>query len=126
MAIVPKPPVPVRQPRDFIFDTLTSGFPLVEAVLAADRRAVAGREEYDDAYFDQLFAGSKEILERRLAEAASGIAGMIVGAWETAGRPAVPLEPPRVNRKIARPRPPVVGITVGTLTAGISDASGRR
>jgi hypothetical protein len=103
VSIAPKPPVPVRQPRDFIFETLTSGFPLVETVLSVDRRAVAGRDEYDDAYFDQLFAGSKAALERRLAEAASGIAGMIVGAWETAGRPAVPLDPPRVNRKIRRP-----------------------
>ena len=102
VSIVPKPAVPVRQPRDFIFDTLTSGFPLAETVLTVDRQAVSGREEYDDAYFDQLFAGSKGILERRLAEAASGTAGMIVGAWETAGKPAVPLEPPRVNRKIRR------------------------
>jgi hypothetical protein len=103
VTIAPKPPVPVRQPRDFIFDTLLSGFPLVETVLTVDRQAVVGREEYDDAYFDQLFAGSKGILERRLAEGASGIAGMIVGAWETAGKPAVPLNPPRTNRKIRRP-----------------------
>jgi hypothetical protein len=103
VTLAPKPVLPVRQPRDFIFETLTSGFPLVETVLSADRRAVAGRDEYDDAYFDQLFAGSKAILERRLAEAASGIAGMIAGAWETAGRPPVPVEQPRVNRKIRRP-----------------------
>jgi hypothetical protein len=103
VTLAAKPVVPVRQPRDFIFDTLIAGFPLVETVLAADRRAVAGRDDYDDAYFDQLFAGSKEILERRIAEASSGIAGMIVGAWETAGRPAVPLEPPRMHRKIRKP-----------------------
>jgi hypothetical protein len=103
VTLTPKPVAPVRQPRDFIFETLTSGFPLVETVLAVDRRAVAGRDEYDDAYFDQLFAGSKEILERRLSEAASGIAGMIVGAWETAGRPSVPVDPPRVTRKVRRP-----------------------
>ncbi|MGH9314296.1 MAG: hypothetical protein ACRD1S_14000, partial [Vicinamibacterales bacterium] len=100
VTVVPKPAVPVRQPRDFIFETLLSGFPLTDAILAVDRKAVVGREEYDDAYFDQLFAGSKDILERRLGEAASGIAGMIAGAWETAGKPPVPLEQPRVNRKI--------------------------
>jgi hypothetical protein len=102
VTLAPKPVVPVRQPRDFIFDTLTAGFPLVETVLSADRRAVAGRDEYDDAYFDQFFAGSKEILERRLVEASSAIAGMIVGAWETAGRPGVPLQQPRVNRRVRR------------------------
>jgi hypothetical protein len=103
VTLAPKPPASVRQPRDFIFDTLISGFPLVETVLSVDRQAVVGRDEYDNAYFDQLFAGSKEILERRLAEASSGIAGMIAGAWETAGRPPVPLDPPRANRKIRKP-----------------------
>lgn len=102
VTVVPKPAVPVRQPRDFIFDALISGFPLVETVLEVDRKAAAGREEYDDAYFDQLFAGSKQILERRLGEAISGIASMIAGAWEAAGRPAAPVDQPRSNRKIKR------------------------
>jgi hypothetical protein len=101
--VVPPPAAPIRQPRDFIFDALTSGFPLVEPVLAVDRKAVVGREEYDDGYFDQLFAGSKGILEGRLAQSAAAIAGMIAGAWETAGRPPVPLQPPRTPRKIRRP-----------------------
>jgi hypothetical protein len=100
--IVPPAAAPVRQPRDFIFGALISGFPLVESVLAVDRRAVVGRDEYDDRYFEALFAGTKEILERRLGEAASSIAGMIAGAWETAGKPPVPPEPPRVPRKIRR------------------------
>lgn len=99
---VPPPPTPVRQPRDFIFGALISGFPLVESILAVDRKAVVGRGEYDDRYFDELFAGTKTILERRLGEAAGGIAGMIAGAWETAGNPPVPPEPPRIDRKIRR------------------------
>lgn len=102
LSVVPKPAVPVRQPRDFIFDALISGFPLADALLAADRQAAVGREEYDDAYFDRLFAGSKAVLERRLGEAASGIAAMIAGAWEAAGKPPVPVDPPRVNRKVRR------------------------
>lgn len=100
--VKPKAAPPVREARDFIFDRLVSGFTLVEPILAADRKAVAGREEYDDAYFDQFFAATREILERRLSEAASGIAATIAGAWETAGRPAVPLQAPRQNRKVRR------------------------
>jgi hypothetical protein len=110
LKIVPTPIAPVRRPRDFTFDALTAGFPLVEQILAVDRRAVARREEYDQDYFDQFFAGIQPILERRLAESMSGVAAVIAGAWEAAGRPPVPLEPPRVNRKVRRaaPAPPAV------------------
>jgi hypothetical protein len=100
IAIAPKAPAPIREPRDVIFDALIEGFPLVEPILAVDRKAVAGRDEYDDRYFDQFFAGTKDMLQRRLAQAATAIAGMIAGAWQTAGRPPVPLDPPRGNRKI--------------------------
>jgi hypothetical protein len=100
--IAPKPAAPVREPRDAIFDTLSAGFLLVEPILAVDRKAVAGREEYDDQYFDQFFSGTQMILQRRLGESASAIAGMIAGAWEVAGRPAVPLDRPTGNRKVRR------------------------
>jgi hypothetical protein len=100
--IAPKPIAPIREARDAIFDALLSGFPLVEPILAVDRKAVAGREEYDDQYFDQFFSGTQMILQRRLGEAASAIAATIAGAWEAAGRPAVPVEPPRTNRKVRR------------------------
>jgi hypothetical protein len=101
--IAPKPIAPVPDPRNAIFDALLSGFPLVEPILAVDRKAVAGREEYDAQYFDQFFNGTQVILQRRLGEAASAIAAMISGAWEVAGRPAVPVDRPTANRKVRRP-----------------------
>jgi hypothetical protein len=103
LRIDPRPRPPVRQPRDFIFDTLISGFPLVEKILAVDRRAVTGREEYDEEYFVRFSGGTRAILEQRLSAAVSGVAAVIAGAWEAAGRPPVPVDPPRVTRKVKRP-----------------------
>jgi hypothetical protein len=93
---------PVTDVREFVFATLTNGFPSVERVLAVDRKAAAGREEYDNQYFAQLYAGAGPIVERQLSAAISGVAGVITGAWQRAGRPALPVEPRRVNRKIRR------------------------
>jgi Zinc dependent phospholipase C len=103
LTLNPQPRAPVRQARDFVFDTLTSGFPLVEKILAVDRRAVRGRDEYDDRYFAQFSAGTRPILEQRLSAAVSGVAAVITGAWEAAGRPRVPVDPPRAIRKVRRP-----------------------
>jgi hypothetical protein len=100
--IAPKPIAPIREARDAIFESLLSGFLLVEPILAVDRKAAQGREEYDDRYYEQFFSGTQMILQRRLGEAAGAIAAMIAGAWEAAGRPAVPLDRPTVNRKVRR------------------------
>jgi len=96
----PPPLAPIQDPRDALFQTLLDSFGLVEPVLAADRRAAAGRTEYDDDYFARFFAGAHPVLERRLSEAISGVASMIAGAWEKAGRPDLSRERPRTNRKI--------------------------
>jgi hypothetical protein len=100
--IAPKPIAPIREARDAIFESLLSGFLLVEPILAVDRKAAQGREEYDVRYYEQFFSGTQMILQRRLGEAAGAIAAMIAGAWEAAGRPAVPLDRPTVNRKVRR------------------------
>lgn len=102
LKVEPKPAAPVHDVRNFIFDTLTDGFPAVEQILAVDRRAVQGRDEYDDGYFELLRAGTQPILERQLSLAISHVAAVITGAWERAGRPVLPLEPRRVNRKVRR------------------------
>ena len=43
--------VAVPNTRDYAFDSLTSSFSYVQAILDADKAAVAGRDVYDDAYF---------------------------------------------------------------------------
>jgi hypothetical protein len=102
LRVAPKPPSSVGAPRDFIFETLIGSFPLAQTVLDADKAAVAGRELYDDQYFTMFFSKVRPILERRLSEAITASASMITAAWIEAGRPAVPLEPRRVPRKVRR------------------------
>ena len=98
----PKLPASIGNPREFIFETLTTGFPLVQPILDADKAAVQGREFYDDAYFEQFFGKVKLILETRLSDSIGDVAGMITAAWMEAGRPAVPLDTPNAPRKVRR------------------------
>jgi hypothetical protein len=99
--ITPPRPSPVGNVRDFMFASLTDSFQLAGAVLAADRAAIAGRDTYDDEYFEAFLAKTQPILERRIGEAISGVAATITAAWTEAGRPAVPPDaPPRPPRKV--------------------------
>ena len=103
LRVLPRPVAPIENPREFIFSALTSGFPFVETVLAADARAVAGREVYDNQYFAMMFASVRPVLEQRLGEAVTGAASMITAAWIEAGRPPLPVQaPPRPVRKVRR------------------------
>ena len=103
LQVAPKPPAPIANAREFIFAALTGSFPLVQQVLDADKAAVAGREFYDDAYFDQLFMKVKPVLEQRISDSIGGAAALITAAWVEAGRPAVPIDAPRVPRRVRRP-----------------------
>jgi hypothetical protein len=95
LTIAPKPIAPITTPRDFIFDTLIEGTTLVPPILKADLEAIGNRDVYDDAYYKAFFAANRQVLERRLSEAIAATAAMITGAWEAAGRPAVPIDPPQ-------------------------------
>jgi hypothetical protein len=103
LRVNPKPIAPVPSARELIFESLTSGFPYVEQVLAADKTATEGREIYDDGYFKMMFVKTRPILEARLADSITRAASVITAAWIDAGRPAVPVKaPPRPPRKIRR------------------------
>ena len=103
LTVAPAAPTPIRDPREFIFDVLLASNRLAAGVLAADLKAVAGREFYDDGYFAIFATEQLGVMQRRLNDAISGVASMIIGAWEAAGRPAVPPEGPRKPRPVARP-----------------------
>ena len=103
--IAPAAPKGVTNPRDFVFDTLLSGSRLVAGVLDADKTAAAAREFYDDAYYEAFAKGALPGLERRLNESMTGVASIIIGAWERAGRPALPAPTARTPRPIPRPTP---------------------
>ena len=102
LQLTPPPLVAVEDMRSDMFDVLQASFPHVEAILRADKAAVAGRDEYDDAYFELLYRDTRPILEQRLSAAITGVASAIVGAWEAGGKPALPLDPPREIRKVRR------------------------
>lgn len=77
----------IARPREFVFDVLVEGTRLVPAVLAAAAAASLGRREYDDAYYAAFFEAGGAVLEQRLNESIAGVAAVIAGAWEAAGRP---------------------------------------
>ena len=96
----PGPIKSIPNARDFIFDTLLESYTFVDAILAADKKAIGDFTVYDDRYYDAFFAEVKPILEKRLSDAITAVASIIVTEWETAGRPALPA--------VALPRTPAL------------------
>ena len=100
LTIAPKPIAPIRDPRDFAFATLLASTQLVPPILKADLDAIGARDIYDEAYYDAFFTANRAVLERRLGEAIAATAAVITGAWEAAGKPALPVNPaPRQQRR---------------------------
>jgi len=93
---------PIPDVKAFVFQRLVEGEALVQSILDADLAAAKGREFYDDVYFATFLKGARPVVERRLAEAASGVASVITAAWTEAGQPPMPtgkLTPPaRIRR----------------------------
>ncbi len=96
----PGPPVAIASIRDFTFDVLLSSYRQVDAILEADKEALAGRETYDAAYFDAFFTKVQLVLERQLSQSIAATAGMIVAAWEQAGRPPIRLQDARPVERV--------------------------
>ena len=104
LTIAPVPIKPVTNPREFMFETLLASNRAAPNVLESDLKAAEGREFYDDGYFEAFGKGTLPVLEKRLNESIAAVAAMITGAWENAGRPAIPLDTPRTPRRIRRPK----------------------
>ena len=104
LKIAPAPLKPVTVPRDAMFDILLASNRLAANVLDSDRTAADGREFYDDAYFDAFGKRTLSTLERRLNDSISAVASFVVGAWEMAGKPAIPTDTGRTPRRIRRPK----------------------
>ncbi len=93
---------PIPNFRAFMFRTIVESEGLVQDVLDADRKAAAGREFYDDGYYAALLTGARRVMEKRVAEAASGVASAIVAAWVEAGKPALPVAKAATPARIRR------------------------
>ncbi len=94
LTIAPRPMPPVKNPRDFLFDALLMDTQFAPTVLQADLDAIGDRDVYDDQYYRTFFAENRALMERRVNDSISAVAAMIAGAWEAAGKPPIPLEPP--------------------------------
>ena len=98
----PAAPAPITNVRDTVFDDLIVSYGLVDRILAADHAAAASREFYDDAYFEAFFTAMQPLLEQQLNQAISRTAGLIIGAWELAGKPAMRTAIPRPIQRVPR------------------------
>jgi len=102
LQLTPPPVKAITNARDAAFAILLDSHKSVDAILAADREAVAGKETYDDDYFEKFFTRVRPVLERRVSDAISATAGLIVGAWEAAGKPAIRTEDARPIQKVKK------------------------
>jgi hypothetical protein len=102
LTVQPAASAPVTNPRDAAFDALLVSYQLVGPILAADREAIAGKDTYDDEYFERFFARVRPILERRLGDSITATAGIIAGAWLLAGKPVLTLTDARPLLKVRK------------------------
>ena len=102
LTIKPPPPKAIAHPRDAAFDALLASFKLVDPILKADSEAIAGKDTYNSEYFETFLTKVKPMLEERLSSAISATAGLIIGAWEQAGRPTPALEGTRPPEKVKK------------------------
>lgn len=100
LRLTPAAPTPMAQPRDAAFDALLDSYQMVDAILKADTDASAGKQTYDDDYFEKFFVKVQLLLERRLSDAISATAGLIIGAWEQAGRPPLRMADVRPPQRV--------------------------
>jgi hypothetical protein len=111
LTVAPAAPKPVADVREFMFQVLLDSNRLADSVLEADRKAVVGREFYDDGYFKAFAAAQFAVLERRINDSIAAVASVITGAWEAAGRPPLPPDRPRTPRPVPRPPSTPAGAT---------------
>jgi hypothetical protein len=104
LIVKPGPIQLVPSARDFIFEIALASYRHAAEILAADKDAVRGLDEYNDQYFERFFASMRPLLEERLATAVSATASAITAAWEAAGRPVLYTETPRKVQKVRRER----------------------
>lgn len=92
----------ITDPRSAAFAALLDSYKLVDQVLEADKQAIAGKDVYDDDYYEKFFVRVGPILEKRLGDSIMATSGLIVGAWEAAGRPAIELRERRPPQKVRK------------------------
>ncbi len=120
-------------PASFCLGWIREAYAGLDAILAADRTAREVDPRFGDAYYEALWAGTREVAALQVDRAVRDLAALYLAAWEEAGRPGPPAEPPAF-RAVARlpdaalaaapPRRspvtlPVAGIAAGVLLAAL-------
>jgi len=106
LAVVPAPRPPVLEPRTEMFRILLESNRLAERMLAADRAAARGRDYYDDQFFEAFRVEALPVVDQRVADSIAATAAFVAGAWQRAGRPAVPVSLSRSPRRVPPPATP--------------------
>ncbi|MGD0695393.1 MAG: hypothetical protein ABSB82_11135 [Terriglobia bacterium] len=86
----PQPPTNEADLRARIFREFLASYGERDAVLAADRKAVAGRTYVDPQYFPAFEKLAGPLAEKRLESAVSFVSSLWYTAWVRAGKPALP------------------------------------
>ena len=106
LTVAPAPQPPVLDPRAAMFQILLDSHRLAGPMLAADRAAAVGREYYDDGFYDAFSRTALPVVDQRVADATASVAAFITGAWERAGKPAVPVTLTRGPRRVPKASTP--------------------
>jgi len=100
LKLEPPPIAPVTNASAFIWEIILDANPLVPKILEAEKAAIAGKDTYDDEFFERFFANIRPVLERQLSRAISATASAYAGAWQQAGRPMLRPDVPRPVEKV--------------------------
>jgi hypothetical protein len=106
LTVNPPRPVAVTNPRDAAFAILLVSYPLVDAILNADKEAIAGKDAYDAEYYEKFFTAVRPTLEQQLAASITATAGVLLGAWQQAGKPTLTTVDARPVQKVRPARSP--------------------
>jgi len=102
LRVTPVAKAPVLDPRAAMFQILLDSHQLAAPMLAADRTAAAGREFYDDGFYEAFKAEALPVVDQRVAASIAATAAFITGAWERAGKPVVPVTLTRGPRRVPK------------------------
>ncbi len=102
LRVAPAARAPVTDPRGAMFQVLLDSNRLAAPVLAADRKAAAGREFYDDTFYEAFRVEALPVVDQRIADSTATAAAFITGAWERAGKPVVPVALSRAPRRVPK------------------------
>ena len=87
-------PAAPGDPIPFCFDWIAEAYPELSVILGADDQARGTDSNYGDDYYRVLWGETEDVATRQVTRAVRDLAVLYAAAWEGAGRPAGPVDPP--------------------------------